>query len=168
MSRRINRYTCRGNPTTPKRPAVDAAALAEVVANNPHDAAAITFGQLLKLPAGVDLPAYWKFLEMAGVDAQVIERVRVAMVPRVQYEGGCGHAIITVDVDRGVTPMFIECPLCKVMMHSALYRVEAGLTPTREWYRPGLAETESLEAGARQHVEAGGLLLRDLGTRWTN
>jgi hypothetical protein len=83
----------------------------------------------------------------------------------------CLHYIVTIDVDEGVTPMFLACRYlgeptdprntCKGQSHSMMYPDEpwpthdpAGrpipTTPTWEWYKPDRAEMKRLLKKARQ------------------
>lgn len=96
----------------------------------------------------------------------------------------CHGYVVTVDVDEGVTPMFLACRVkgdprdqandCKGQMQSMMYPVEPWperdgfdtpipTEPTWEWYAPGSTERKRLrrdEPGVYEHVERGGLLLR--------
>jgi hypothetical protein len=74
----------------------------------------------------------------------------------------CRKQIVVAHVDEGVTPMFLLCratPLCPGRMTSAMYRCDQTLEPTHEWYKP----TKLPPKGSvmRQHVQMGGLLLRE-------
>lgn len=93
-------------------------------------------------------------------------------------EYGC-HTV-TIDVDEGVTPMFIKCraaprpdrPIekrfldengeCNGRATSSMYPPPPMPSwigkPTHEWYRP--TELSDLDPETREHVERGGLLLR--------
>lgn len=74
---------------------------------------------------------------------------------------GCGSFIVTVDREPGVTPALLKCPQCGNFAGSKFYRIADWLEPTHEWYRP---ETlDGLTDGERDHVERGGLLLRQIG-----
>lgn len=83
----------------------------------------------------------------------------------------CGGHIVTVDRDPGVTPMFLGCRAtdgCTGRMHSNGYpdpaTKPAHIGPaTWEWFRP--ASTKGMSAGMRQHVEQGGLELREIATQ---
>lgn len=77
------------------------------------------------------------------------------------YTCSAGHVMVTRDIDEGVTPMFVACPSCEFSAKSAFYRVEPGLTPSHEWYKP--KHPERLRADLREHVVAGGLVLRQIG-----
>lgn len=80
--------------------------------------------------------------------------------------GGCGHWIVTIDREAGVTPMFVTCGHCGGTASSRMYKVGAGLEPTHEWIRPkSVAELPgrySLSSVA-DHLSNGGLLLRPIG-----
>lgn len=74
----------------------------------------------------------------------------------------CSGHIITVDLEKGVTPFLICCEVtagCDGMMKSSLYRVyDQSVRASHEWYRPTLIER--LKPGEKDHVRKGGLLLR--------
>ena len=88
----------------------------------------------------------------------------------------CGGYTVTIDRDEGTTPFMIRCRAkdeCKGEAYSSFYpkgpRPAYIPPPAWEWYRP--TDTELLlevekhpksEAGIRQHVEMGGLLMRQL------
>lgn len=83
----------------------------------------------------------------------------------------CGGFTVTIDVDDGVTPMFIECRTpppgagaCNGTAASAMYppgpRPPNIPPPAWEWYRPLPEEVARLTMGMADHVEQGGLLLR--------
>ena len=81
----------------------------------------------------------------------------------------CGHRIITIDRDEGVTPMFVRCegPLrCDrdtlPGATSSMYRVAQTLTPTHEWYRPSVKEMRGLSPSMIHHIRQGGLLIRPI------
>lgn len=80
------------------------------------------------------------------------------------YTCKVGHRIVTVDRQKGVTPFIIGCkhPSCAERATSNFYRVDRGLTPTHEWYRPSLREYETLDPHSKDHVSNGGLLLREI------
>ncbi len=77
----------------------------------------------------------------------------------------CGRQTVTVDRDDGTTPFMIDCTGsgCKGYMQSSLYRVDQALPATHEWYRPALSEMKNRKRHLRDHVERGGLLLREIG-----
>lgn len=80
----------------------------------------------------------------------------------------CRFSIITVDVNTGVTPFMITCKGCeKAHARSAFYRIDQALTASHEWYMP--TDLTGLKPGEVVHVQAGGLLLRqiDLGPEHT-
>lgn len=79
----------------------------------------------------------------------------------------CGWRMVTINRLEGTTPMFVRCGNgCDrgdfPVACSSMYRADQAQTPTHEWYRPTTAsERKKLDdPGVRQHVEAGGLLLR--------
>lgn len=82
----------------------------------------------------------------------------------------CGGVFVTVDCDRGVTPMYLNCWAtegCPGTAGSALYPASLTLATTRppatlEWYRPDTLGGLSLSE--REHVESGGLLARPAET----
>jgi len=82
----------------------------------------------------------------------------------------CRYITLTVHVDKGVTPMFLGCRNpkgCDGTATSFVYQLPGALAmsingkllPTHEWYKPG--PDEKLTAGERDHVEQGGVLLRE-------
>lgn len=92
-----------------------------------------------------------------------LERVNVYVCEK------CGGKTTTVDVDHGVTPMFLACRAsgdvegCDGRAVSSMYRPEPPYPPPAwEWYRP--SSKAGLEPAARDHVERGGLLLRKIVT----
>lgn len=82
----------------------------------------------------------------------------------------CCKPTVTVDVDEGVTPMFIGCRAtegCDGMAQSMMYpkhdRPAHIPAPTFEWYKP--TEAEAAEAdkeypGSLEHWKQGGLFMR--------
>lgn len=94
------------------------------------------------------------------------------------YCEDCHGYVVTEDVDEGVTPMFLACRVkgdvtdpandCKGSMKSMMYPAQPWpekdgygqaipTEPTWEWFRPSL---DGLTGGMRDHVERGGLDLR--------
>lgn len=74
----------------------------------------------------------------------------------------CGKRIVTKDVNEGTTSMFLLCRAtrgCSGTMRSGMYQVDQSLTPTHEWYTP---EKLPKDPAMRQHVEMGGLMLREI------
>lgn len=90
--------------------------------------------------------------------------------PTSNMKGGCLYWIITIDRERGVTPMFVKCGHCGGMATSRMYKVGPGLDPTHEWFRPKSAD--ELPVGytvesVTDHLRNGGLLLRPIrGAKW--
>jgi hypothetical protein len=81
-------------------------------------------------------------------------------------KGGCGHWIVTIDRAAGVTPMFVQCGNCGGTATSRMYKVEDGLKPTHEWFRPKSAKELPKRytlASVADHLRNGGLLLRPIG-----
>lgn len=84
----------------------------------------------------------------------------------------CRRVTITVEVDAGVTPMFISCPHCSTQAASFMYELPgcmrftfvsgtiAEVPADFEWYKPDKAELKKLPKSTRDHVKAGGLLMR--------
>lgn len=85
----------------------------------------------------------------------------------------CRKVTITVDVDEGVTPMFIPCFHCKnEMANSFMYQLPGCLRfdftnginilpADLEWYKPDDQEIAKLSYGQKEHVLHGGLLSRN-------
>ena len=75
--------------------------------------------------------------------------------------GGCGHAMITIDRDWGVTPFLTKCRKCGGVAQSQGYRgTQPGMIPTHEWHRPD--SLDGLDVGSIDHVLKGGLVLREI------
>lgn len=84
----------------------------------------------------------------------------------------CRKVIITVDVDEGVTPMFIPCIHCNHAATSMMYQIPGCLRfnvvdgvmqdvpADLEWYKPNKKEIKTLSKSLREHVHNGGLLFR--------
>lgn len=85
------------------------------------------------------------------------------------YICSCGAEMVTRDVDDGVTPFMTDCEKCGKFMQSSFYKVDQGLQPTHEWYRPGPEMRKKLSTSLagfkllRDHVDRGGLILREIG-----
>lgn len=94
----------------------------------------------------------------AWADEKAVERRGQINVYRCEV---CGFELVTINADNGVTPMFVRCrkPGCKGTMCSAGYRVAVNPIPRMRWYRPKQDEYQRLDAGTREHVGMGGLLL---------
>ena len=73
---------------------------------------------------------------------------------------GCGHFIVTIDREPGVTPFIVRCGNCGQSAHSKGYKVASWLSPTHEWYRPDTLD--GLDTWHLEHVKKGGLLLRPI------
>lgn len=95
--------------------------------------------------------------------------------------GECHGYVVTIDVDDGVTPMFLACRvlgepsdpanLCDGQMSSMMYPdepwpatdgygTEIPTEPTWEWYKPERVEYLGLSRPAKEHCDKGGLSLR--------
>jgi hypothetical protein len=77
----------------------------------------------------------------------------------------CGGHIVTVDRIKGTTPMMLGCRAkqgCTGTMMSHGYSVSQDLTPTFEWYKPTGKQYKKLDAGMKQHVDFGGLVIRPI------
>ena len=89
------------------------------------------------------------------------------------YCKGCKRVTITVDIDEGVTPAFIECVHCKKETASSfMYQIPGCLRfdfdngimkPLKadlEWYKPTGKDYNKLSKFAKEHVDQGGLISR--------
>jgi hypothetical protein len=96
----------------------------------------------------------------------------------------CRHYIVTRDVHKGVTPMFLACRFlgdprdpantCKGTMRSMMYppleswpeHPDLG-GPSWEWFKPTVRQVRRMrrrgDLAGVEHVEKGGLLLRPVG-----
>lgn len=76
----------------------------------------------------------------------------------------CGGTITTLDIDEGVTPMFVLCRYtkgCRGDMVSAAYHVNPSAPHQYEWYKPDADELASIkDDGLLEHYRLGGLALR--------
>lgn len=74
------------------------------------------------------------------------------------------HVTVTQDIHEGVTPFMIECPVCKDMAMSRMYKVNdtPKIQPTHEWYKPEPKEWDLLDDNVIDHVKNGGLLMRKI------
>lgn len=76
----------------------------------------------------------------------------------------CKRLTITVDIDEGVTPMFILCPHCNCSATSFMYQLPGALhirvDADYEWYKPDEKETLMLSKFEAEHVFKSGLLMR--------
>lgn len=79
----------------------------------------------------------------------------------------CGKFTTTIDVDEGVTPMFLGCratPGCKGRAVSSCYpegpRPAHIPPPAFEWYRPTPKQARRMGREMADHVARGGLALR--------
>ncbi len=99
----------------------------------------------------------------------------------------CEGYIVTIDLQEGVTPMFLACRVkgepsdpgndCRGQMRSMMYPdlpwpAEDGYgnpiptEPTYQWYRPDLSERNRIlranDGSTWEHLRKGGLLLRKI------
>lgn len=77
----------------------------------------------------------------------------------------CGGTFVTVDIDPGVTPMYMRCYAtdgCNGNAQSAGYRFAPAVDPTLEWYRPETTKGES--PAMVDHLRQGGLAHRPAAT----
>lgn len=102
----------------------------------------------------------------------------------------CHGYVVTIDLDEGVTPMFLACRVkgepsdpandCQGRMHSMMYPEEPWpatdgydnpipTEPTWEWYKPFEPELKRYrrrgDEATLEHVRKGGLLLRRIDGR---
>lgn len=97
------------------------------------------------------------------------------------YCNECRGYIVTIDLDEGVTPMFLACRVageaghanpCQGTMQSMMYPqppwpetdgygTPIPTEPTWEWYSPDRNEYRRLDMQVKEHVDLGGLLLRE-------
>lgn len=72
-----------------------------------------------------------------------------------------GHKIVTINTDEGVTPFILQCRHvgCNKSAKSQMHLVDQEQEPTHEWVRP--IDLEELSEWDREHVEMGGLLLKN-------
>lgn len=81
--------------------------------------------------------------------------------------GACGRAMVTVDLEDGTTPMFLNCDQCGGRASSLFYRVSPDLTPSYAWKKPTPADILKYPARVRSamidHVRMGGLCLYRIG-----
>ena len=74
----------------------------------------------------------------------------------------CGGAVITVNVDDGVTPFMMLCRAtrgCDGDMHSSFYDAPQELPAQFEWFKPASLKGYSPEM--KEHIKKGGLDLRE-------
>jgi hypothetical protein len=82
----------------------------------------------------------------------------------------CRQYTVVVHRDAGVTPMFLGCratPRCNGMGRSMMYAPQpwpdhVPTTPTHEWYLPSDRAVRHMEPEMRDHIERGGLELREV------
>lgn len=91
---------------------------------------------------------------------------------RVNYytcSGEQTHLTKTKDIDAGVTPMFIPCPVCGARASSHGYGEDKipDMEPTHEWFRPTLDQVlkKKKEPHLIAHYLGGGLDYRKITTQ---
>lgn len=84
----------------------------------------------------------------------------------------CDRYTTTIDIDDGVTPMFLGCrvtPGCRGKAHSLGYpngpRPAHVPPPTFEWYKPTEKQARRMGEEMAYHVSRGGLALRPISSR---
>jgi hypothetical protein len=84
----------------------------------------------------------------------------------------CGGNTVTLDVDEGVTPMFLGCRADGTETGCGGRAVSMGYpkgpapswaVPAWEWYKPGPVELRGMSPEMRDHCQRGGLALRRIG-----
>jgi len=73
----------------------------------------------------------------------------------------CKRAIVTIDIDEGVTPFMIDCratPGCNGFMRSNFYDCPPDFEATFEWFKPKITLFYGPEM--REHFRKGGLDIR--------
>lgn len=84
--------------------------------------------------------------------------------------GHCGVEIVTEAVvdGKGLMPFVAKCDMCGRLLLSSFCDVDQSQKPTHEWYkqnpteRADIAKTPHGVAMLRDHVDRGGLLLREI------
>lgn len=73
--------------------------------------------------------------ELVSEATRVLEEAKAGNVGRNNLYNcrKCGHTVVTMDRDKGVTPMFIRCHRCGHKMDSMMYNVPPILVPSHEW-----------------------------------
>lgn len=80
----------------------------------------------------------------------------------------CGGDTVTVNLDAGVTPMFLKCRAggffrpCGGTATSRGYQVPQDLVPDYAWYAPTPEQRKKMDPAMRDHCERGGLNIRKL------
>ena len=91
---------------------------------------------------------------------------KVDLTERVNcYVCTCGYITKTIDIDSGVTPMFLRCRKCNNMSKSTFYTdIAPDKDPELEWYRPTLKEILKMrkKEDIADHALAGGLNYRPI------
>jgi hypothetical protein len=85
----------------------------------------------------------------------------------------CGEYTYCIDIDDGVTPFYLGCRAtegCKGKATSLFYPSADLPNYVRdqvkwEWYKPEPEEYQTLNEGMKEHVDKGGLMIRELTDR---
>jgi hypothetical protein len=82
------------------------------------------------------------------------------------YTCANNHAIKTIDIDNGTTPMLLTCAICQADAKSTWYKdTRPDIEVSHEFYRPDLIFTmKKLRKNPNmlEHVLAGGLMIRKI------
>lgn len=77
----------------------------------------------------------------------------------------CRKVHVCIDVDSGITPFIIKCKMtqsCNGIAYSCMYRLVTNLPPQFEWYRPKPEENFEGNSALIEHINRGGLIIRDI------
>lgn len=55
------------------------------------------------------------------------------------------HSMVTKNVDDGITPPIVMCPQCGTRSYSMNYKVNQGLQPQIEWFKPSVGDMQAAE-----------------------
>ena len=55
------------------------------------------------------------------------------------------HSMVTKNVDSGIIPQIVACPQCGTHSYSMNYKVNQGLEPQIEWFKPTAGEMQAAE-----------------------
>lgn len=74
----------------------------------------------------------------------------------------CGGAVVTIDIDEGVTPFMLPCYAtkdCGGTMTSGFYAARDLGEPQYEWRKPTPKQYRRMSPAMKDHVDRGGLEL---------
>lgn len=77
---------------------------------------------------------------------------------------GCGHAFVTLDTEKGVTPFMTECiQKCGEMATSTMYNIPQKIlgNPAVKWIKPPKSDWKAFKSHTVEHLRKGGLLRDD-------